>query len=136
MDRLFIKMFSAVVGIVALLGVMAFYRMTINEFFELTVSVFWIGFVGLIITMTFGIALSFFVEWLLEQPERRGVGDNISFIWYHTLAGTVIPILGNIVSFFFAIAHLLIEKGKTKEVLFFFISMVSLIFSGLILDLN
>lgn len=136
LDRLFIKVYSALVGIIGLLGLMAFYSMTKGQLVDLTSSVYWFGYVGLIITMTCGIALSFFVEWLIKQPERSGIGDNISFIWYHTLAGTVIPILGNIVAFFFSITHLLIEKGKTKEVLFFCIWMVSLIFTGFILQIN
>ncbi|WP_144697399.1 hypothetical protein [Fictibacillus phosphorivorans] len=136
MDRLFIKVYSALVGIFGLLGIMAIYRITKGQLEELTIILLWFGFQGLIITMTCGIALSFFVEWLIKQPERSVVGDNISFIWFHTLAGTVIPILGNIVAFFFAITHLLIEKGKTKEVLFFCIWMVSLIFTGFILQIN
>ncbi len=134
LDRLLIKVYSALVGIVALLGLMAFYRMTNGQLVDLTSSIFWFGYAGLILTMTCGIALSFFVEWLIKQPERSGVGDSISFIWYHTLVGTIIPILGNIVAFFFAITHLLIEKGKTKEILFFSLWMVSLIVTGIMLE--
>ncbi|ANC78808.1 hypothetical protein ABE65_019200 [Fictibacillus phosphorivorans] len=136
MDRLLIKVYSALVGIFGLLGLMAFYSMKKGQLVDLTSSIFWYGYVGLIISMTCGIALSFFVEWLIKQPERSGVGDNITFIWYHTLAGTLIPILGNIVAFFFAVTHLLIENGKTKEVLFFCIWMVSLIFTGFFLQIN
>ncbi|MQR94622.1 hypothetical protein [Fictibacillus phosphorivorans] len=134
MNRIVIKGFSAVVGIVALLGLMAFYFMTNGQLADLTSSIFWFGYVGLILTIIYGITVSFFIEWLLKKSQRSKVGYNISFILYHVLAGTVIPILGNIVSFFFAVAHLLIQNGKTKELLFFFVWMVSLVVTGVMLE--
>jgi hypothetical protein len=136
LNRIVIKGFSAVVGIVALLGLMAFYIMTKGQLVDLTSSIFWFGYVGLIITIIYGITLSLFIEWLLRKSQRSQVGYNISFILYHVLVGTIIPILGNIVSFFFAAAHLLIQNGKTKEVLFFFVWMVSLIVTGVMLELK
>jgi hypothetical protein len=136
LKRLITKFFSAIVGVVSLLGLLAFYGMARGQLSDLTSSIFWFGFVGLIIALIYGTAASYFIDWLLKilKVEGDNVKYNTSFILLHVIVGTVIPILGNIVSFFFSVNHLLIEKGRKKEILFYFLCMVLLIVSGVMLD--
>ncbi|MEA3320952.1 MAG: hypothetical protein U9Q88_13170 [Bacillota bacterium] len=135
MDKLTVKVISAFNSIIIFLTFCVFYIMTGEFISDLVATVFWFGSVGFIITLVFGVPVSFLLEWILNKTKiKRGTKYNVIFIVLHLLAGTAVPILGNIVSVIFAITHLLLEKGYKNRVLFFLVCAIFFITSGIMLE--
>lgn len=137
MNKFTIKFLSAITGVITFLTLDVLFILTSKHINDLIASVFWFGSVGIVVSFIYGIGVSYFIGWLLKKIQSKdGVKYQILFITLHFVFGTIIPILGNIVAIFFSIAHLLLEKGKKKQLLFFLLCAVIFITSGIILELQ
>ncbi|WP_226577237.1 hypothetical protein [Halobacillus litoralis] len=137
MNRMTITAASAVGGIVSFLALIVLQIMTDTHVHDVVASVFWLGIVGFALSLSYGIPVSLFTDWMLMKMniQSRAVCHGL-FILSLVLFGTIIPILGNLVGFLFAITYLLLVNGKYKPVLFINLCALFLITSGIILEVN
>jgi hypothetical protein len=128
----FYKLISIILGCFIFLTII---MLDINSYEVDTYANAYIDFlyVGMAFGLFFGIPASYFIEFILYFFKiKHKVTYNIIHLALHTLAGSLIPILGNMIAFITTSLYLLLTNGKFKlflSLIFIYIIILISIFT-------
>lgn len=137
MNHFSTRVLSAFLSICLFLFFICYYSVSSGEINEIMATVFWLGMVGLGISIFFGIPFSYLSEWLSSlmknYSERK---KQVFFVIYNVLGGSIIPVFGNIVAFLFSLIYVGMKKQPLRNWLILNFLLVSFLALSILSELH